>query len=254
MNNDWLGLGGKIAVVTGAAGGMGRAITARLADDGFHVVALDVRDMPEAAALRDEKAITFRQVDVANRTDVEQVVSEIESALGTPTVLVNAAGILSRAPFLELSDAEFERVLRVNLRGTFVCCQTVARTMVRASQRGKIVNISSNSQVMASPSAAHYAASKGAVAALTRTMAFELAPHGINVNLICPGPILTDMNAAAFADPTYRAQRERTIPWGRLGQPADVAGAVAFLTSDASDFITGAALFIDGGQTLTSLV
>ena len=233
---------------------MGRAISARLAEDGCQVVALDVRDTPDAAALREQRGISYQQVDVADRDSVEAAVARVEAELGPPSVLVNAAGVLGRAPFLELDDAEWERVLRVNLRGTFVCCQTVARAIVRAGQRGKIVNISSNSQVMATPLAAHYAASKGGVASLTRTMAFELAPRGINVNLICPGPILTDMNAAAFADPVYRAQRERTIPWGRLGQPADVAGAVAFLASDDSDFITGAALFIDGGQTLTTVV
>ena len=233
---------------------MGRAISARLAEDGCQVVALDVRDTRDAAALREQEGISYQQVDVADRGSVEAAVARVEAELGPPSVLVNAAGVLGRAPFLELDDAEWERVLRVNLRGTFVCCQTVARVIVRAGQRGKIVNISSNSQVMATPLAAHYAASKGGVASLTRTMAFELAPRGINVNLICPGPILTDMNAAAFADPVYRAQRERTIPWGRLGQPADVAGAVAFLASDDSDFITGAALFIDGGQTLTTVV
>jgi NAD(P)-dependent dehydrogenase (short-subunit alcohol dehydrogenase family) len=244
----------RVALVTGGCGGMGRAISARLAEDGCQVVALDVRDTRDAAALREQEGISYQQVDVADRGSVEAAVARVEAELGPPSVLVNAAGVLGRAPFLELDDAEWERVLRVNLRGTFVCCQTVARVIVRAGQRGKIVNISSNSQVMATPLAAHYAASKGGVASLTRTMAFELAPRGINVNLICPGPILTDMNAAAFADPVYRAQRERTIPWGRLGQPADVAGAVAFLASDDADFITGAALFIDGGQTLTTVV
>ena len=239
--------------MTGGCGGMGRAIAARLAEDGCRVVALDVRDTPEAAALRAGSAsrIDFQAVDVADRPAVEAAVGRVEAELGTPVVLVNAAAVLSRAPFLELSDAEWERVLRTNLGGTFVCCQTVARAMVRAGLPGKIVNISSNSQVMATPNTAHYAASKGAVAMLTRSIALELAPHHINVNLVCPGPILTDMNRAAFADPEFRAARERTIPWGRLGQPDDVVGAVAFLASPASDFITGAALFVDGGQTLT---
>jgi NAD(P)-dependent dehydrogenase (short-subunit alcohol dehydrogenase family) len=244
----------RVALVTGGCGGMGRAIAARLVDDGCQVVALDVRDTPEAAALRERRVISYQPVDVADRASVEGALTRVEGELGTPTVLVNAAGVLSRAPFLELTDAEWERVMAVNLRGAFVCCQTVARSMVRAGVRGKIVNISSNSQVMATPHAAHYAASKGGLASLTRTMALELAPHGINVNLVCPGPTLTDMNRAAFADPAYRAARERTIPWGRLGEPADIVGAVAFLASDQSDFITGAALFVDGGQTLTTQV
>jgi NAD(P)-dependent dehydrogenase (short-subunit alcohol dehydrogenase family) len=242
-----------VAIVTGGNGGMGRAIAARLADDGWRVVTFDVRDTPEAVRLRESRLIAFQTVDVSERAAVEAAVAHVEAELGTPAVLVNAAGVLSRAPFLDLTDAEFEHVLRVNLRGTFVCCQTVARAIVRAGRPGKIVNISSNSQVMATPNAAHYAASKGGVASLTRSMALELAQRKINVNLVCPGPVLTDMNREAFADPDFRAARERTIPWGRLGQPEDVVGAVAFLVSPESDYITGAALFVDGGQTLATL-
>jgi NAD(P)-dependent dehydrogenase (short-subunit alcohol dehydrogenase family) len=241
----------RVAIVTGGCGGMGRAIAVRLAESGCQVVAFDVRDTPEAAALRAGRGIDFRSVDVSDRSAVETAVGQVTVSLGLPSVLVNAAGVLSRAPFLELGDADWQRVMDVNLRGTFVCCQVVARGLVRAGRPGKIVNISSNSQVMATPNAAHYAASKGGVASLTRSIAVELAPHAINVNLVCPGPVLTDMNRAAFADPAFRAARERTIPWGRLGDPADVVGAVAFLTSPDSDYITGAALFVDGGQTLT---
>src|ERR671932_1736066 len=221
----------RVAIVTGGSGGMGRAIAARLADDGCRVVTFDVRDTPEAGSLREGRSITAASVDVADRAAVEAAVARAEAEHGTPTVLVNAAGVLGRAPFLDLTDADLEQVLRVNLRGTFVVSQTVARVMLRAGLHGKIVTISSNSQVMATPNTAHYAESKGAVAMLTRSMALELAPHGINVNLVCPGPILTDMNRAAFADPEFRAARERTIPWGRLGQPEDVVGAVAFLAS-----------------------
>jgi NAD(P)-dependent dehydrogenase (short-subunit alcohol dehydrogenase family) len=240
-----------VAIVTGGAGGMGRVIAARLAEEGCVVAALDVRDTDAAAELRSGRDITFRTADVSSRTSVEEAVAHVEAELGRPAVLVNAAGVLSRAPFLDLSDADWERVINTNLRGTFLTCQAVARAMVRGQAAGRIVNISSNSQVMAAPLAAHYAASKGGVAALTRSMALELAPRGITANLVCPGPILTDMNRAAFSDPAFRAERERTVPVGRLGQPEDVAGAVAFLAAESSAFITGAALFIDGGQTLT---
>jgi NAD(P)-dependent dehydrogenase (short-subunit alcohol dehydrogenase family) len=242
----------RVAIVTGGCGGMGRAIAVRLAESGCRVLTFDVRDTPEAAALRSGRTdIGFAAVDVSDRAAVEEAVGQIAASLGLPTILVNAAGVLSRAPFLDLTDADWQRVIDVNLRGTFLCGQVVARGLVRAGQPGKIVNISSNSQVMATPQAAHYAATKGGVASLTRTMALELAPHHINVNLVCPGPVLTDMNRAAFADPEFRAARERTIPWGRLGDPADIVGAVAFLTSADSDYVTGAALFVDGGQTLT---
>jgi NAD(P)-dependent dehydrogenase (short-subunit alcohol dehydrogenase family) len=233
---------------------MGRVIAARLADEGCHVAGFDVRDTPEAVELRAGRAIQFYTADVSNRTVLEDAVGRVESDLDSPDVLVNTAAVLSRAPFLELTDAQWDQVMAVNLRGTFLACQVVARAMVRSGKRGRIVNISSNSQVMAAPLAAHYAATKGGVFSLTRTIALELAPHGITVNLVCPGPILTDMNREAFADPAYRAQRERSVPIGRLGQPEDVARAVAFLTADTSEFITGATLFVDGGQTLGTAV
>jgi glucose 1-dehydrogenase len=240
-----------VAIVTGAAGGMGRVIVARLADEGCAVAALDVRDTDEAARLRSKRDVTFLNADVSSRASIEEAVARVEADLGPPAVLVNAAGVLSRAPFLDLAEADWERVININLRGTFLTCQAVARAMVRGQAAGRIVNISSNSQVMATPLAAHYAASKGGVAALTRSMALELAPRGITANLVCPGPTLTDMNRAAFSDPAFRAERERTVPVGRLGEPEDVAGAVVFLAAESSAFITGAALFIDGGQTLT---
>jgi NAD(P)-dependent dehydrogenase (short-subunit alcohol dehydrogenase family) len=246
--------GRRVAVVTGAAGGMGRVVAARLADQGCTVAAFDVRDSDAAVELRAGRAITPCAVDVSSRAAVQDAVERVERDLGPPAVLVNCAAVLTRAPFLELSDADWDTVMAVNLRGTFLTCQIVARAMLRAGVRGRIVNISSNSQVMATPRAAHYAATKGGIFALTRTMAFELAPHGITANVICPGPVLTDMNREAFADPTYRARREQTIPVGRLGQPEDVAGAVALLVDDASDFITGATLFVDGGQTLSTAV
>lgn len=242
----------RVAVVTGAAGGMGREIAARLADAGCRVAAFDRRDSPPAAALREGRAISFETVDVASRASVEAAIARVEAELGPPAVLVNGAAVISRAPFLDLTDAQWDEVMNVNLRGTFLMCQVTARVMVRAAVRGRIINISSNSQVMATPRAAHYAATKGGVFSLTRTVAFELAPHGITANVICPGPVLTDMTREAFADPEYRAQRERSVPIGRIGQPADIASAVCLLAADASEFITGATLFIDGGQTLTS--
>lgn len=244
----------RVAIVTGGSGGMGRAIAARLADDGHAVAAFDLRDAEEAVALRQGRAVTYYPVDVSSRQSVEEAVARAEAELGAPYVLVNGAAILTRAPFLELQDEDFDRLVAVNLRGTFLTCQVVARAMVRAGQGGRIVNISSNSQVMATPLAAHYAATKGGIAGLTRTIALELAPHAITANLVCPGPTLTDMNRSVFADPAHRAAREQTIPVGRLGQPEDIAAAVAFLASASTGFVTGAALFVDGGQTLTTAV
>lgn len=244
----------RVAIVTGAAGGMGREIAARLADEGCHVAAMDRRDSAEAEALRNGRAISLHIVDVASRDAVEAVVARIEAEVGPPSVVVNAAAVISRAPFLELTDEQWDEVMRINLRGTFLVCQVTARAMVRTGVRGRIINISSNSQVMATPRAAHYAATKGGVFSLTRSMAFELAGHGITANVVCPGPVLTDMTRDAFGDPEYRAQRERTVPVGRIGQPADIANVVSLLASESSEFITGATLFVDGGQTLSSYV
>jgi NAD(P)-dependent dehydrogenase (short-subunit alcohol dehydrogenase family) len=204
--------------------------------------------------LRANRAITFYDVDVASRQAVEAAIARVEAELGPPSVLVNGAAIITRAPFLELTDEQWDEVMRINLRGTFVMCQVTARAMARAGIRGRIINISSNSQVMATPRAAHYAATKGGVYSLTRTMAFELASLGITANVVCPGPVLTDMTRDAFADPEYRAQRERTVPVGRIGKPSDIASVVSMLAAEASEFITGATLFVDGGQTLSSYV
>jgi len=171
--------------------------------------------------------------------------------MGPLDVLVNAAAILTPVPFLDLTDADWDRTLTINLKSYFLCGQVAARAMAARGSGGKIVNVSSNSQTMASPNTTPYSAAKGGVAMLTRNMALELAPYHINVNAICPGPTLTDMNRERFANPEFYAARVRTIPWGRLGEPEDIAAAVLFLASPASDFMTGAALLVDGGQTLT---
>jgi glucose 1-dehydrogenase len=249
-------LQGKVAVVTGGNGGMGRAITAVFTREGCAVAALDVHDPPTAQQVRHDVqarggCVVWQQVDVTKRAAVEAAMAAVAREMGPLDVLVNAAAILAPVPFLDLTDADWDRTLRINLKSYFLCSQVAARAMAARGSGGKIVNISSNSQVMASPNTTHYSAAKGGVAMLTRNMALELAPHRINVNAVCPGPTLTDMNRARFADPEYRAARVRTIPWGRLGQPEDIAEAVLFLASPASDFMTGAALLVDGGQTLT---
>lgn len=246
-------LQGAVAIVTGANGGMGRAITAALAAAGARVAAWDLRDPPEAAAVRAAAgdAITHQVVDTADRAAVEAALAAVQARLSAPTILINAAAVLSLAPFLELTDEQWDRLHAIDLKGYFLCGQTVARAMVQAGRGGKIVNVSSNSQTVASPNATHYATAKGGVAMLTRNMALELAPHHINVNAVCPGVTLTDMNRERLADPAFRAARERTVPWGRLGTPEDIAAAVLFLVGPGSDYITGAALYVDGGQSLT---
>jgi NAD(P)-dependent dehydrogenase (short-subunit alcohol dehydrogenase family) len=248
-------LQGRVAIVTGGNGGMGRAITAAFVREGCAVASFDWRDAPAAAAMRDTIAaegerVVYLKVDVSDRAAVEAAVARVVEELGAVDVLVNAAAILQPAPFLELTDEEWDRTLAVNLKGYFSCAQVAARVMVKQGRGGKIVNISSNSQVRATLNTTHYSAAKGGVATLTRNMALELAPYRINVNAVCPGPTLTDLNEKRFRDAAYLEARARTVPWGRLGQPEDVAAAVLFLASPESEYVTGAALFVDGGQSL----
>jgi NAD(P)-dependent dehydrogenase (short-subunit alcohol dehydrogenase family) len=246
----------KVAVVTGGNGGMGRAITAAFAREGCAVAAFDVHDPPAAQAVRRDVharggRAAWHEVDVTDRAAVEAAIATVAREIGPVDVLVNAAAVFVPVPFLDLTDTDWDRTLAINLKSYFLCGQVAARAMAARGSGGKIVNISSNSQTMASPNTTPYSAAKGGVAMLTRNMALELAPYRINVNAICPGPTLTDMNRERFADPEFYAARVRTIPWGRLGEPEDIAEAVLFLASPASDFMTGAALLVDGGQTLT---
>jgi NAD(P)-dependent dehydrogenase (short-subunit alcohol dehydrogenase family) len=245
----------KVAIVTGGNGGMGRAITTAFLREGCAVASFDWRDNPRAAALRETSAaragqVVFLPVDVSDRAVVQEAMGQVRARFGQLDILVNTAAILQPVPFLELTDEEWDRTMAVNLKGYFICAQLAARVMVEQGHGGKIVNISSNSQVRATPNTTHYSAAKGGVGMLTRNMALELAPYHIAVNAVCPGPTLTDLNDKRFRDAAYLEARTATVPWGRLGQPEDMAAAVLFLASAESDFVTGAALFVDGGQSL----
>lgn len=246
----------RVAIVTGGNGGMGRAIVEAFAREGCAVASFDVRDPGEAVAVRQAIAerggrMGYHQVDVSHRAQVEAAVAGVVDEFGGLDILVNGAGVAPRVPFLELTDEVWERTLAINLKGYFVCAQVAARAMVQQGRGGVIVNISSNSQIVANPSSVAYCTSKGGIHMLTRSMALDLAPHGIRVNAVCPGPTLTDLNRERFSDPAFRESRVKTVPRGRLGQPEDVAASVLFLASDESDFLVGASLFVDGGQSLT---
>lgn len=169
--------------------------------------------------------------------------------MGPLSILVACAGTLKRVPFFELDDAEWERVHRVNLHGTFAVAQEAARAMV-ARKAGRIVLISSVNQDHASPNLAHYVASKGGVRMLGRAMALELAPHGVTVNMIAPGTVETDINRAALADPEFRAAKVALIPMGRVAGPQDIAGAAVYLAGPSAAYVTGSTITVDGGLTL----
>lgn len=238
----------RIAVVTGAGRGLGLAIAQRLAADGYAVAVTDIDEAQAHGAAAAIKAAGGRAkgyaLDVASAPQVDAVFAAAARDLGNPTALVNNAGIWCNTPFLELSAQAWSRTLAVNLTGPFLCSQAFARLRLADGGGGAIVNIASVSAFSAREAAADYAASKAGLVMLTRSAAWELGKHDIRVNAVAPGLTLTSDN---FGSPEFRAAAVRTMPRGRAGRPSDIAATVAFLLSDASDFIDGECIVADGG-------
>lgn len=241
-------LAGRTAIVTGAARGIGLAIAERFAAEGARVTIVDlIEDAGRAAAAKIENA-TFTAADVANGGDVARVVSEALAREGRIDVLVNNAGITHGCDFLDLAEADFDRVLRVNLKSMFLFGQAVAKSMVAGNVRGAIVNLSSVNAVLAIANQVPYTVSKGAINQLTKVMALALAPHGIRVNGIGPGTIATEMARTVLTDEASRRKILSRTPLGRLGEPAEIAAVAAFLASDDASYLTGQTLYPDGGR------
>ncbi|MBI2320661.1 MAG: 3-oxoacyl-ACP reductase FabG [Chloroflexi bacterium] len=249
-------LAGRVALVTGGSRSIGRAIVLALADAGADVAVNYVARADAAAAVvaavqaQGRQAIPVR-ADTTDRAAVIRMVNEVCSALGRVDILVSNAGVMPRAPLLEIAEEDWDRVLDVDLKGYFLVGQAVARSMVERGVRGAIVNVSSTSEQVPGVGFAHYCVAKAGVAMLTKQMALELAPHGIRVNRVCPGLVETDLNRHILADAETRGRRLAAIPLGRLGRPEDIAAAVVWLASDAAAYVTGAAVFVDGGRTVT---
>ncbi len=240
---------GKVALVTGAARGIGQAIALALAHEGADVIVADV-DLDRAQQVAQEIEARGRKAkviaaDVSDRKAVQRLVSEAVSLFGRVDILVNNAGIIRRGTFLEHDPQEWERVLGVNLGGTFNCSREVVPLMIKQGG-GKIINVSSVVGRMGDiASAPSYGTSKGAINTFTKSLARELAPYGINVNAVAPHAIETEMSQE-WSD-EKRQQIVEAIPMKRLGQPEEVAEAVAFLASDGANFITGHVLDVNGG-------
>ncbi len=248
-------LNGKQAIVTGAGSGIGRAVALAFAREGAGVVAADVdpqRAAETVQAIEDAGGQALAvTVDVSKKASVDALVQAALAQFGQIDVLFNNAGVTSRAPFLEMAEAEWDRVLGVNLKGQFLVGQAVARAMVARGAGGSIINTSSQlAEGAANPRSAHYLASKGGSRMLTRGMAVDLAPHGIRVNALAPGVTVTNLTRQRLEDdPEWRRIALERIPMGRLGEPDDQVGACVFLASDESRYMTGATLVVDGGYT-----
>ena len=243
----------RVAIVTGASQGIGAACAERLTQDGAAVALWDVDDARGQALAADLSArgrrAIYRHCNVADKAEVDAALLATVQAFGGVDALVNNAGIFKAADFLEITEADWDAVIAVNLKGAFLVGQAVARAMVAAKAPGTIVNMSSVNGIMAIPSIASYNASKGGVNQLTRVMALALADHGIRVNAVAPGTIATELAQRAVLGSDEAKQRimSRT-PMRRLGEPREIADVCAFLISSASSYITGEIVYIDGGR------
>ena len=252
---DTFRLDGRTAIVTGAGRGLGRAMAAALVGAGARVAICDVNreDLDSAAAeLRGLGAtVVARAVDVGDEAQVAEAVEAVARELGGLHILVNNAGVTTRAPFEELTEEDWQHVIDINLGGLFRCCKHAARQFA-AQGGGAIINIASISGLVGNRGGlnSHYSASKGGVIALTRALAVEWAPKGIRVNAIAPGYFVTPMtDRLKERDPAFYKELVERVPLGRFGRAQDLAGTVVFLSSEASAYLTGAVLVVDGGYT-----
>ena len=238
----------KVAIVTGATQGIGLACAKRLIAEGASVMLVDVKPEGQQAAEALGDQARFFTADVSHKADVDAMVAATVAEFGRVDILVNNAGVTHKASFLDLTEEDFDRVLAINLKSMFLCSQAAAREMVKQNS-GCIINMSSVNSELAIPDQVPYVVSKGGINQLTKVMALNLAPHGIRVNGIGPGTILTELaRTAVMSSPEARHTILSRTPLGRCGEPEEVASIAAFLASDDASYMTGQTLYVDGGR------
>lgn len=236
----------RTAIITGGARGIGLACAERFVAEGAHVVIADVLDeIGKGAAKR--LGATYMHCDVSKSSDVTAVVAAVVQQHGAVDILLNNAAINISGDFLEISEADYDRVLDINLKGSFLMLQACAREMVKQAA-GSIINMSSVNDTLAIPNIVSYCVAKGGVSQLTRATSISLAPHGIRVNAIGPGSIMTDMLKSVVNDRAAMARVMSRTPMGRVGEPSEIASIAVFLASDESSYVTGQTIYADGGR------
>jgi glucose 1-dehydrogenase len=245
------GLQNKNVLVTGAASGIGRAIAIRFAQEGANVAINYLNDRAEAETIPTAgvKSVLI-QADISREPDVQSMFAAAIAALGPIDILVNNAGIQTPCPSHEIETADFDRILNVNLRGAFLCAREALRHFLARGTGGVILNNSSVHQIIPKPKYLSYSVSKGGLDNLTRTLALEYAAHGIRVNAVGPGAVVTPINKAWIDDPKARGEVESHIPMGRAASPEEIAAVFAFLASGDASYITGQTIYACGGLTL----
>jgi len=242
---------GKVAIVTGSSRGIGKAIALELAKQGAKVIINCTKQNCADDVVAEFKKMKLDAIgvegDVSKKADVQKLVDAAVKKYGKLDIMVNNAGVYTTSPITELSEEDWQKVIDVDLKGTFLGCQAAAKQMIKQGKGGKILNISSIAGVVGFTGMCHYCSAKGGVIQMTKEVALELGSKNINVNAIGPGVIDTEMTKSIKDNPAQLKGMLARIPKGRLGKPEDIAKAAAFLVSDDADYITGITLFVDGG-------